>query len=64
MKKKSIHEFGDYVRIYSLIPEEGLLYVGRLCPECGKELVEWDGGDQGGVSFIYCESDECKYEER
>lgn len=42
--------------------EKGITYTGRKCPKCGSEIHEFAGGDQGGVAFEYCSSNDCKYE--
>jgi len=73
MEKKnsmSQHKQGDKIitNTYGLyvkrpIYDPHAVYTGRLCPQCGCELEDYDGGDQGGVPFTYC-SDGCGYEER
>lgn len=40
----------------------GIFRIESKCPKCGKKLLWFDGGDQGGEQFDYCDS--CDYDER
>lgn len=37
-------------------------WIDEKCPECGSQMVHFDGGDQGGVPFDHCSK--CNHEVR
>jgi len=50
---------GDY--------SEDTWWIDKKCPKCGKQLQQYNGGDQGGVPMEFCSGTDdgsCNYERR